>query len=86
VACFTREAVFSVYSSNICAPNNPHAICERGYQVCCSVRIWARIIGDIVVDRYQLLDRLTAQRCPDLLEAVLPGLIEDVHLAVKQTL
>jgi hypothetical protein len=85
-ACSTLEYVFNVYSSYLCARDNPHAICERGYQVCSSVRILARIIGDIVAGPYQLPDRLTAQRCRDFLEAVLPGLLEAVPLSVGQNL
>jgi hypothetical protein len=79
------EAVFNVYSSNLCARDNPHANRELGYQVRYSVRIWTQIIGDIVVGPYQLPDRLTAQRC-DFVEAVQPGLPEAVPLAVGQSL
>jgi hypothetical protein len=85
-ACFTREGVFSIHSSHLWARDNPHAICERGYQARFSVRVWAGIVGDIVVGPCLLSERLTAQRYREFLETVLPGLLEDVPLAVRQRL
>jgi hypothetical protein len=85
-ACFTREGMFNVHNSHLRARDNPHAIRERGYQVRFSVSVWAGIVGDIVVGLYLLPDRLTAQRYRDFLETVLPGLFEDVPLAVRQWL
>jgi hypothetical protein len=85
-ACFTRQGVFKVHNSHLWARDNPHAIRERGYQVRFSVSFWAGIVWDIVVGPYLLPDRLTAQRYRDFLETVLPGLPEDVPLAVRQGL
>jgi hypothetical protein len=56
------------------------------YQICFSISFWAGIIGNIVMGPYLLPDRLTAQRHHDFLETVLPGLLEDVPLAVRQRL
>jgi hypothetical protein len=72
--------------SHLWARSNPHAIRERKYQIRFSVSVWAGIIGDIVVGPYLLSDLLTAQRYRDFLETVLPGLLEDVPLAVRQRL
>jgi hypothetical protein len=86
-ACFTREGVFNVHNSHLWARDNPHAIRERGYQVRFNVSVWVGIVGDIVVVPYLLLpDRLTAQGYRDFLEIVLPRLLEDVPLAVRQRL
>jgi hypothetical protein len=41
---------------------------------------------DIVVGAILLPDRLTAQRYLDFLETVVPGLLEDVPLVVRQRL
>jgi hypothetical protein len=41
---------------------------------------------DIAVGPYLLPERLTAQRYRDILETVLPGLLEDVPLSVRQGL
>jgi hypothetical protein len=85
-ACFTREGVFNVLNSHLWARDNPHAIRERGYQVRFIVSVWAGIVGDIVVGPYLLPDKLTAQQYRDFLETVLPGLLQDVPLAVRQRL
>jgi hypothetical protein len=81
-ACFTREGVFNAHNSRLWARYNPHAIRERGYQVRFSVSVWADIVRDIVMGPYLLPGRLTAQRYRDFLETVLPGLLEDVPVAV----
>jgi hypothetical protein len=85
-ACLTHEGAFNVHNSHLWARDNPHAILERGYQVRLRVSVWAGIVGDTVVGPDLLPDRLTAQRYRDLLETVLPGLLEDVPLAVRQRL
>jgi hypothetical protein len=56
-------------------------ICECGRQACSSISIWAGVIKDIVMGLYLLPDRLSAQ-----LETVLPRLLQDVPLAVRQSL
>jgi hypothetical protein len=79
-ACFTREGVFNVHNSHLCARDNPHAIRERGCQVRFIVSVWAGIVGDIVMGTCLLPDRLSAQRHRDFLETDLPGLLEDEPL------
>jgi hypothetical protein len=51
-----------------------------------SVSVWAGIVWDTAVGPCLLCDRLTAQRYHDFLETLLPGLLEDVPLAVRQIL
>jgi hypothetical protein len=63
------------------ARDNPHSICERGYQVRFIVGVWAKIVGDTVVGPCPL--PLTAQRYRDFLETVLSGVLEDAPLAVR---
>jgi hypothetical protein len=57
---FTGEDVSNAHSSHFWAWNNPHAVCEVGYQVHFGFCIWAVIVRDIV-GPYPLPDRLTAQ-------------------------
>jgi hypothetical protein len=85
-ACFTREGVFNVHNSHLWVRDNPHTIRERGYQVRFSVCVWAGISWDIVMSPHLLPDRLTAQRYRDFLETVLPELLEDMPLAMRQRL
>jgi hypothetical protein len=84
--CFTHEGVFNVHNSYLWAQDNLHAVCEHRYQVHFSISVWAGIFGDIVMGPNLLPDRLTAQRYCDFLETVLPGLLENVPLAVRQRL
>jgi hypothetical protein len=75
--------VFNVHNNYLWAWENPHAIRERGYQDRFSVSVWAGIVVDIVVSPDLISDRLNAQRNRYFLETVLPGLLEDVPLAVR---
>jgi hypothetical protein len=49
-------------------------------------RVWGGFPENIVVGRCLLADRLTAQRYLDFLATLLPWLLEDVPLSVKQRL
>jgi hypothetical protein len=74
--------MFNVHNSHLWTPDNSHAICERGYQN----SVWTVTARDIVVGPYLLSDMLAAQRYHDFLATVLPGLLEDVPLTVRQCL
>lgn len=82
---FTGEVVSNAHSSHFWAWNNPHAVCEVGYQVHFGFCIWAVIVRDIV-GPYLLPDRLTAQWYCGFLETVPLGLLEDVPLGLGQGL
>jgi hypothetical protein len=85
-ACFTRQDVLNDHNSQLWARGNPYAIREHGYQVRCSVSVWAGIDEDIVVGPCLLSNRPTAQRYRDFLESVLAGPLEDVLIVVRQRL
>jgi hypothetical protein len=76
-ACFKREGVFNVHNDHFWARNKSWYF---------GVNVWAGFVGNIVLGPYLLPDRPTAQRCREFLETVLPGLLEDVPLAVRQRL
>jgi hypothetical protein len=78
--------MFNAYDSHLWARNNRRAIHECGCQVHFSVSDWAVIVGDVIIGPYLLPDRLSAQRCRDFLDTVLPGLLEVVPLAVRKSL
>jgi hypothetical protein len=59
-----------------------HAIRERGCHVRFSLSVWAGIVGALP----WAPDRLAAQQYHDFLGTVLPGLLEDVPLALRQRL
>jgi hypothetical protein len=81
-ACFTGKGVFNVHYTHHRARNNHHAIREHEYQVRFSGNVWADIATNIVVGLCLLPDGLDS----DFLEAVLPVMLEDLPLAVKQIL
>jgi hypothetical protein len=56
------------------------------YQISFNIGVWAGVIENIVVGSYLLPDRLTAQRYLDFLENIVPGLLQDVLLAMRQRL
>jgi hypothetical protein len=84
--CSTGEYVFSVRDGHLWARDDPHAIRECGYWVHFSISIWAGIVGNIVMKPCLLPGRLPTQQYNVFLETVLPGLLEDVPLAVRQKL
>jgi hypothetical protein len=48
--------------------------------------MWAGIVGDTVVGPYLLPNKLTAQQYREFIETVLPGLLEDEPLTVRNRL
>jgi hypothetical protein len=80
-----HEGVFKVRNGHLWARYNPHLTREHWYKVRFSVRGWTGIVEDIVVGPYLPRNRLADQRYLDFLETVLPELLEDVPLAVKQS-
>jgi hypothetical protein len=52
--------------------------------ICFSTNLWIGIVGDIAIHLYLLRYRLAADRYIDLLETVLPRLLEDAPVAVSQ--
>jgi hypothetical protein len=85
-ACFTVQGAFSLHNGRLCSRDNPHSIRERGYQDRFSVSIWDGVVEDIDVGPCQLPDRQSDQRHHDFHETVLPGLLEDIPQAVRQSL
>jgi hypothetical protein len=77
--------VFTIQDSHFWVWNNPRVLCKNGYQAHFSISGWAGVIRDIVVGPYLLPDGLTAQYHV-FLENVVPGLLDDVPLAVRQML
>jgi hypothetical protein len=71
-----------VHSCHLWAPDDSHGIRERCIRFSQHLA-WKR--RDIVVGTYLLSETLTIQCYPDSVETVLPGLLEVVHLASKQS-
>lgn len=82
-ASFTREGIFNSRNSHVWAEDNPHATLVRGYQEKFSVNVWAGIIGDYLIGPYILPNRLNSPVYLVFLRDILPGLLEDVPLNIR---
>jgi hypothetical protein len=78
---FNREDVFNVHKSHLLAQEN--TIRELRGEDHFRVSVWAWIVRDIVVGPYLQPDSQIAQSYRYHLENVVPGLLEDVPLAVR---
>ena len=81
--CFTRGSVFNIRKCHLSVRNNPHANRERGYQISFSMTVLAVINGDICMTSYMLPNRLIAHAYRELLETVLPGMLEGMFLTAR---
>lgn len=52
--------------------------------MCLGISVGTGIVGAIVVGPYHLRDKFTAPRYRSFLEIVLPGLLEDSNVAVRE--
>ena len=85
-ASFSREAIRNFHNNHLWDFKNPHAIGEGGFQQQFSVNVWAGIIGDHLIGPHFLPPRLNGDTYRQFLEEILPGLLEDVPLATRNTM
>ncbi|KMQ84443.1 transposable element tc3 transposase [Lasius niger] len=85
-ACFTREGTFNSKNSHVWAEDNPHRIFESRHQEKFGINIWMGIIGDHLIGPNMLPTRLNGLIYVRFLEEVLPGLLEEVPLALRQVM
>jgi hypothetical protein len=83
-ASFTREGVVNMKNNHVWAQENPHETMNRNFQVKFSVNVWAGIVNDQLIGPYILPNRLNGQRYLIFLQDVLPELLEDVPMAIRQ--
>lgn len=85
-ASFTREGVFNSRNSHFWSDENLYVTVTRSNQRKFSVNMWAGIINDYLIGPYILPPRLTGRIYSIFLEEVLPGLLEDIPLDIRQHL
>lgn len=85
-ACFTRGGIFNSKNSHVWAENNPYIIFESCHQEKLGINIWMGIIGDHLIGPYMLPPRLNGPIYVRFLEEVLPDLLEEVPLALRQVM
>lgn len=83
-ASFTRDGIFNSRNSHVWDEENPHAIFPRKHQQRWSVNVWAGIVDDYLIGPYLLPERLTGPIYRRFLEEVLPELLENVPINVRQ--
>lgn len=83
-AFFSRNGYFNSKNSHVWDTENPHAISTRGHQHKFGVNIWAGIVENKIIGPYLLPARLTGHIYEVFLRTVLPELLEEVPLLVRQ--
>jgi hypothetical protein len=82
-AVFNQDGIYNTRNSHIWADVNPRAKFPRKPQHRYSVNVWAGIVGNKLIGPYLLPSRLNGLSYEVFLRDVLPGLLEDVPLAVR---
>lgn len=83
-ASFTRDGVFNMHNTHIWSDENPHAIRETGHQRKFSINVWAGIIDQYLIGPYVLPNRLNGPGYLHFLEDILPVLLEEIPLQLRQ--
>lgn len=85
-AHFTREGVFNTRNKHLWADENPYGIVQRRFQKRFSVNVWAGIIGDSLIGPYILPNKLNGPTYLVFLREILPELLDNVPLEVRQSM
>lgn len=83
-ASFTREGIFNSRNNHVWAEENPHTIRSTRFQQKFSVNVWAGIIDGRLIGPHLLPNRLTGPIYLTFLQQVLPELLENVPLNIRQ--
>lgn len=83
-AYFSRDGYFNSRNSHVWDYENPHAHFTRGHQHKFGVNIWAGIIENKIIGPYLLPTRLTGYDYLTFLRNILPELLEEVPIFVRQ--
>ena len=82
--CFVCEGVSTVNNSDS-GMGDTSCYPRRGYKLRCNFNILAGIVGDLVLGLHLLSDRPTAEWFRNILVTTVPGILEEVVQAVRQT-
>jgi hypothetical protein len=81
---FTRDRANNTWNSHLWDRDNPHGTVETYYQHRFSVNVWCGVIGDQRISPYILPQRLTVDIYANVLQDVLPALLENVPLQTRR--
>ncbi|CAH2008968.1 unnamed protein product [Acanthoscelides obtectus] len=65
---------------------NPHAVRQAHFQQTFSVNVWAGMVNGMLIGPFILPNRLDGMQYLDFLRNILPSLLEDVPLSVRQSM
>ncbi|CAH1958902.1 unnamed protein product [Acanthoscelides obtectus] len=65
---------------------NPHAVRRAHFQQTFSVNVWAGMVNGMLIGPFILPNRLDGMQYLDFLRNILPSLLEDVPLSVRQSM
>ncbi|CAH1968563.1 unnamed protein product [Acanthoscelides obtectus] len=65
---------------------NPHAVRRAHFQQTFSVNVWAGMVNGMLIEPFILPNRLDGMQYLDFLRNILPSLLEDVPLSVRQSM
>lgn len=85
-ATFTRRGIINARNSHTWSEENPRIARTKHFQKEFSINIWCGIVGDYLVGPYELPTRLNGESYLNFLENVLPNLLEDVLLNIRNTM
>ncbi|GFX97103.1 DUF4817 domain-containing protein [Trichonephila clavipes] len=83
-ATFSLEGVMNFHNLHTWADENTHAIRPHGAQRKCSINVWAGIVGDCLLGPYILPERLNGSVYITFLQEVLPEMLNDVPMTIRQ--
>lgn len=84
--CFTRNGRLNFHNAHTWTDENPHAIRQSNFQQRFSLNLWAGIVNNTLIGPFELPARLNGESYLHFLQEVLPGLLEDVPLVVRQNM
>lgn len=82
-AQFTRDGITNFHNLHEWANENPHNKKENAFQRRFDVSVWARIIDNTLIGPKVLPPRLNSQNYLEFLREVMPEILEEVPLAVR---
>lgn len=82
-ATFTRNGITNFRNSHTWAYENPNAIRERHFQRRFSINVWCGMLNDRLIGPFLFDRNVTGEVYELFLRNELPGLLEDVPLAVR---
>lgn len=83
---FTNHGTINRHNMHYWSVENPHWLRQVEHQRPWNVNVWCGIIGDKLIGPHFIHGHLNGEKYQQLLEDVLPTLLEDVPLDVRQTM